>query len=140
MELAVQEPSAIAGGFGCLVAALIGLAHAGPASPSALRVQAPPVGVGDMIAFDGSRSFGGLNRKRLLVHRPDQFACVLDLGVLASEPGSFIVEEAAPRQVRAIRLHWCGPRTSDDAADCGRSPDLILDEAELRLLARLQQD
>jgi hypothetical protein len=136
----VREYGATARGFGYLTAAAIGLTLAVPAARPASVGQSGEPQVGDMIVVGGTPVSRALRDVRLLVHRPHQYACVLNFAVLGQNAGSLIVEATAPWHLRAMRLHWAGRRTSDDAADCGRSADLILDQAEVRLLLRMQQD
>ena len=81
---------------------------------------------------DGSAS----GHHALLAHRPGQFGCVLDLDVLRRSGGSLVVDgkpEAAGPDT--WRLHWAGERTSRDMADCGQEAELILNAADLRMLA-----
>ncbi len=91
--------------------------------------------VGDIIAFDSARDVPPDHDARLLVHRPNQFACVLDLSTLKRTGGSLIVEARMSGDARAIRVHWAGGRTSADAADCGETADLIVDRRDIDLLA-----
>jgi hypothetical protein len=91
--------------------------------------------VGDIITFDYARDSPMANDARLLVHRPGQFACVLDVNVLKVNGGSLIVEARMPGETRAIHLHWAGGKTSADTADCGPTADLIVDHRDIDILA-----
>jgi hypothetical protein len=91
--------------------------------------------VGDIITFDTIHPPPLLNDVRLLVHRPDQFACVLDLNTIRQGGGSLIVEARIPGETRAFHLHWAGGRTSTDTADCGQTADLIVDHHDVDVLA-----
>jgi hypothetical protein len=90
--------------------------------------------LGDMLAFDPdpniSESELGL---RLLVHRAHQFGCVLDMNTIRHVGGSLIIESRNPAGL--YHLHWAGPRTSPDNADCGTRADLIVDAKDLARLA-----
>jgi hypothetical protein len=91
--------------------------------------------VGDIITFDFARDSPLGTDTRLLVHRPDQFACVLDINTLKQNGGSLIVEARMPGETRAVQLHWAGGKTSPDMADCGPSADLIVDHHDVEILA-----
>ena len=91
--------------------------------------------VGDIITFEAASDNPMAQDTRLLVHRHDQFACVLDVNTLKKSGGSLIVEGRTPGETRAIQLHWAGERTSADTADCGREADLIVDRRDMDILA-----
>jgi hypothetical protein len=90
--------------------------------------------VGDILAFVPSSSVSGEEDTRLLVHRRDQFGCVLDLNVLRRSGGSLIVETEIDG-AKNFRVHWAGDRTSADTGNCGSDADLIVDHRELKILA-----
>jgi hypothetical protein len=91
--------------------------------------------VGDILAFVPARPMAGGDRTRLLVHRPDQFGCVLDLGVLRRSGGSLIVETETGGDTGDFRVHWAGSRTSSDTANCGNNADLLIDRRDFDILA-----
>jgi hypothetical protein len=91
--------------------------------------------VGDIIAFTPTSTAPAAVPTHLIVHRPDQFGCVLDLGVLARSGGSVVVESQTIGQAAGFRVHWAGPRTSADSGDCGSDTDLLIDHHDLDVLA-----
>jgi hypothetical protein len=91
--------------------------------------------VGDILAFVPSTSMPDGDTTRLLVHRPGQFGCVLDLAVLRRSGGSMVVETEVGVDASNFRVHWAGTRTSNDNANCGGSADLIIDRRDLGILA-----
>jgi hypothetical protein len=110
------------------------LAAAGAINVVSIMAQSGPT-VGDIIAFDTRRDAPLENNARLLVHRPDQYACVLDLNTIRQSGGSLVVEARMPGESRAFQLHWAGDRTSSDTADCGRMADLIVDHRDMDAIA-----
>jgi hypothetical protein len=97
------------------------LAHAGPQ-------------VGDILAFVPARTTPSGGDTRLLVYRPDQFGCVLDLDVLRRSGGSLVVE-AKTGGGGNFGVHWAGVRTSNDTANCGNNADLLIDRRDFNILA-----
>jgi hypothetical protein len=93
--------------------------------------------VGDILTFAPSSVVPSDNGVRLLVHRQDQFGCVLDLNVLRHSGGSLIVETETETDGGAgnLGVHWAGNRTSADTANCGSDADLIVDRRDLTILA-----
>lgn len=91
--------------------------------------------VGDIIAFEPSRDTPPEVEARVVVHRLDQFGCVLDLNTIRQTGGSLIVEARLFGEGDSFKLHWAGERTTADSGDCGQSADLILDHADLDNLA-----
>jgi len=110
------------------------LAGAGVASLEAARVGIGPR-VGDMITFDMSDEARVEPGVRLLVDRPNQFACVLDLDTIAHHGGSLVLEARLFAESHAFFLHWAGEKTSSDAGDCGKDADLIVDRRDMDVLA-----
>jgi hypothetical protein len=55
----------------------------------------------------------------------DQRRCLLQPAVMATAPGSLIVE-ARSADGRSFRAHWAGGPTSDRAHDCGNGADLTI--------------
>jgi hypothetical protein len=115
-------------GFGCTLFAL-GAMNA----VAAMMHKAPRIG--DIVSFTPSADRPVEPGTRLIVHRPDQFGCVLDLRVLRHSGGSLVVEGQATDAAGSFRVHWAGARTSADTANCGNNADLILERQELDILA-----
>jgi hypothetical protein len=91
--------------------------------------------VGDILAFVPSPVVSADDDARLLVHRQNQFGCVLDLSVLRHSGGSLIVETEIGGGASNFRVHWAGQRTSADTGNCGSDADLVVDRRELNVLA-----
>ena len=91
--------------------------------------------VGDILAFVPSTTEPGESGTRLLVHRRNQFGCVLDLNVIRRSGGSLIVETEAGGGAGNFRVHWAGDRTSAGTENCGIDADLIVDRSDLNILA-----
>jgi hypothetical protein len=96
--------------------------------------------IGDIVSFAPSDGAPSADQPvepavRLIVHRPNQFGCILDLNVLRRSGGSVVVESQVTEAVGSFRVHWAGTRTSADNANCGTDTDLILDGQELNILA-----
>jgi hypothetical protein len=90
--------------------------------------------IGDIISFSASATQPAQDGTRLIVHRQDQFGCVLDLNVLRQSGGSLVVE-SQDVMAGGFSVHWAGERTAADGGNCGDSSDLILDRRELDILA-----
>lgn len=101
---------------------IIGLAHVTPH-------------VGDIIAFTPPSEEANEPGTRLLVHRRDQFGCVLDLDVLRHSGGSLIVETDISGDGRNFGVHWAGDGTSADTGNCGTDADLLVDRSDMNILA-----
>ena len=91
--------------------------------------------VGDIIAFTPSVRAPAVAATRLIVHRPDQFGCILDLNVLVHAGGSLVVEAQTADSAISYRVHWAGEHTSADSGNCGSDTDLIIDHHDLDVLA-----
>jgi hypothetical protein len=121
-----------------LLPAIIGLAClsliVGAASAIAAMTHATPR-VGDIVAFTPVAGQPVEGSTRLIVNRPNQFGCVLDLGIIRRSGGSLVVESEMTDAAGSFRVHWAGQRTSSDTGNCGDHADLILDGMELDLLA-----
>ena len=91
--------------------------------------------VGDIIAFTPSGAQPVADATRLIVHRPEQYGCMLDLGIMRQSGGSLVVESEIIGAAGSFRVHWAGARTGAGIADCGNDADLILDRRELDTLA-----
>jgi hypothetical protein len=106
----------------------------GAASAIAAMTHAVPR-VGDIVSFTPNADQPVEGSTRLIVHRPGQFGCVLDLGILRRSGGSLVVEGEMTGAAGSFRVHWAGPRTAADTGNCGDHADLVLDGPELDLLA-----
>ncbi len=95
----------------------------------------PEPRIGDIIAFTPSTAVSPLAVTRLIVHRQDQFGCVLDLSTLLHSGGSLVVESQTAGDTAAYHVHWAGSRTSADPGNCGSDADLIVDHRDLDILA-----
>jgi hypothetical protein len=91
--------------------------------------------IGDIVSFTASTEQTVGDGTRLIVHRTDQFGCILDLSSLRRSGGSLVVESQINETAGSFRVHWAWERTSADNANCGAQADLILDEQELNKLA-----
>jgi hypothetical protein len=91
--------------------------------------------IGEIVSFIPSADQSDEDGVRLIVHRPDQFGCVLDLSILRRSGGSLIVERQVTKPAGRFQVHWAGERTAADTGNCGKSADLILDRRELDILA-----
>jgi hypothetical protein len=91
--------------------------------------------IGDIVSFVPAANPPVEDGVRLIVHRRDQFGCILDLDILRQSVGSLIVESQASEAVGRFQVHWAGERTAADTGNCGKSADLILDGQQLDILA-----
>ncbi len=92
--------------------------------------------VGDILVFAPSAVVPvGDDDTRLLVHRQDQFGCVLDLNVLRRSGGSLVIETEIGGNTKNFRVHWAGDRTSGDTGNCGADANLVIDHRDLSILA-----
>jgi hypothetical protein len=91
--------------------------------------------VGDMVAFNPARPSPFDGTTHLTAVRPNRETCVLDMAVLQRSGGSLVVEERGAGPNRFYRLHWAGPRTSDDATNCGSDADLRLSQTDMNTIA-----
>ena len=90
--------------------------------------------VGHIVAFQESATVGSDADTSLAVHRQDRSDCVIDLNVIRRFGGSLVVETQIG-DTGMFRVHWAGPRTSNDSGDCGSDADLMVDRHELDILA-----
>jgi hypothetical protein len=92
-------------------------------------------GVGDIVTFrpGGPSLFD--SAARLTADREGQASCVLDLGLMQKSGGSLVVEQRGAATDRFYRAHWAGPRTSEDATNCGTEADLVLSRTDMAALA-----
>jgi hypothetical protein len=94
--------------------------------------------VGDIVSFDPmdsmSRDMQALLPAMLADDRPG-VACVLDVRTIHANGGSVIIEAREPRADFAYRVHWAGPRSSNDGSNCGSSADLLVNLEDIEVLA-----
>jgi hypothetical protein len=91
--------------------------------------------VGDVIAFQTDHAAGIDTDARLEVARTDQPGCRLDVATIRQSGGSVVVEQRRSADPRLYQVHWSGPLTSSDGADCGTSADLLLRDTDMEVLA-----
>lgn len=98
-----------------------------------LARQAAEMGpqVGDMVAFNPARSSPFESTAHLTAERSAQVSCVLDMAVLQRSGGSLVVEQRGVGPDRLYRLHWAGPRTAEDATNCGSDADLLVSRTDM---------
>ena len=90
--------------------------------------------VGHIVAFEASAKVGSDAATSMVVHRRDRSDCVIELNVIRRVGGSLVVETQIGG-TGMFRVHWAGPRTSNDSADCGSDADLIVGRHDLDILA-----
>ena len=90
--------------------------------------------VGDIVAFTATPNGPTAAGTRVIVHRRDQFGCVLDVNVLRGSGGSLVIEGRIAHS-SSFHVHWAGPRTTADFGNCGTHADLVLDDRDLDALA-----
>ncbi len=91
--------------------------------------------VGDIVTFVASPVALNGDKTRLLVHRDDQFGCVIDLNVLRHGVGSLVIESRPATKASNFRVHWAGARTSSDSGNCGSDANLVVDRLDLNILS-----
>jgi len=119
---------------------VVAIALAGMAGTVGLIRQVGELGpkVGDIVTFDPLSSLARDIRARLPAMAADDrpgVACVLDVRSMHAYGGSVVIEAREPRRSFPYRVHWIGQHTSNDAADCGPSADLLLNLEDIRTLA-----
>ena len=117
-----------------LLPALLGATAAVAAATVVNLMSAMAMGnakIGDIIAFEPSHDILTDAETRIVVHRPDQFGCVLDLNTIRQVGGSLVIEAQLSSEGNSFRLHWAGERTASGSGDCGQSADLIVDHPDL---------
>ncbi|HEX2943012.1 MAG TPA: hypothetical protein VHO91_18315 [Rhodopila sp.] len=100
-----------------------------------VRLAHPIFRIGDILRFQPSGMAESGAGTRLMVHRSDQFGCVLNLDVLRLSGGSLIIEGQAAEAGGDYRVHWAGLRTSRDSADCGSDAEIVVGSGDLAVLA-----
>lgn len=109
-----------------LIAAIIGVSLRQAASRRAIT--------GDIIRLVPRQRPVHHHTARITAHIIDDAAdrpCMFDLRVVERSGGSIVVDATQFDPALSYHVHWAGPRTSNDADDCGQtaelrvSPDLI---------------
>jgi hypothetical protein len=98
-----------------------------------VRLSVTTPHVGDIVAFTPVEIAPMDDGTRLLVNRPNQFGCVLDMNVLRRLGGSVVIETQLG--TGSFKAHWAGSRTSDDPGNCGGEADLIVNHVDMDVLA-----
>lgn len=91
--------------------------------------------VGDLIAFNATGV--PMRGKQIAVSTKAHSQCILDLGILRSNGGSFSIEAAKDQQ--RFDVHWAGLHTTTGPGDCGPSAELVLSAQQIRLLTVTSQ-
>jgi hypothetical protein len=118
-----------------MLGALIGILLASSvAMVSAARTLDIAPKVGDILVFKhGARLPSDWD---FTVTTSQAVGCVLTPAVMAADGGSLVVEQRYDG-ASIYHVHWAGGRTSNGAADCGRSADLVVKREELQLLSNV---
>jgi len=93
---------------------------------------------GDMISFDPASGIVNATRSPITAVKVGSLpaiSCTLEPRVMQASGGSLMIESTQLKPDFSYHVHWAGVRTSDDAADCGISADLLLSAADLSTLA-----
>jgi hypothetical protein len=127
-------------GLGTVLLGVVAVALAGMVGTIGLLHQVGALGpkVGDLISFDPLAPISADMRARLPAMAADDrpgVACVLDVRTIHANGGSIVIEAEEPRPRFGYRVHWAGPRTSNGAADCGTSADLLVNPEDIEILA-----
>ena len=93
--------------------------------------------VGDVIRFDPSGRMPVDLTTQIDAKRVNAAGCVLDMDTIHRAGGSLVIEQRLPgaEDTARYRVHWAGSRTANDAGNCGRRADLMLDDSNLDVLA-----
>jgi len=91
--------------------------------------------VGDIVTFKPDQISRSDSNARLTADRPLQTSCVLDVSVMKRSGGSLVVEQRGAVTDQFYHAHWAGPRTTEDATNCGSEADLVLSRADMTALA-----
>ena len=127
-------------GLGSVLLGMAALTLAGMVGTIGLIHQVDQLGpkVGDLISFDPLAPISADMRARLPAMAADDrpgVACALDVRTMHANGGSVIIEAREPRARFGYRVHWAGPRTSNDPVDCGSSADLLMNLEDIEVLA-----
>jgi hypothetical protein len=127
-------------GAGTVLLSILAIGLAGMVSTMTLIHQVGEFGpaIGDIVAFDPLDPISRDQHQRLAAMPADDkpgVACVLDVRAMHANGGSLIIEGREPGSVFGYRVHWAGRHSSDDAADCGASADLMVSLEDVEVLA-----
>ena len=128
------------GGAGTVLLGTAAVALAGMVGTIGLIRQVGELGpkVGDIVTFDPMDQMSRDVRARIAAIPADAtpgVACALDVRVMQANGGSVIVEARQPTAGFGYRIHWSGEHSSNDAADCGTTADLLVNLDDLETLA-----
>jgi len=128
------------GGAGTILLGIAAVALAGMVGTIGLIRQVGELGpkVGEIVAFDPMDQMSRDTRARIAAIPADDkpgVACALDVRVMHANGGSVIVEAREPSASFGYRVHWSGERSSNDAANCGATADLLVNLDDLETLA-----
>ncbi len=127
-------------GAGTVLLGIVAVALAGMVGTMGLINQVGEFGpkVGDIVAFEPLDPISSDMRARLpamLASGRSGVACVLDVRAMHANGGSMVIESREPGTNFSYRVHWAGPRSSNDSTDCGASADLLLNLEDVEVLA-----
>ena len=127
-------------GLGSVLLGMAALALAGMVGTIGLLQHVGDLGpkVGDIISFDSQASFPRDMTARIDVTKAGVAhgaGCVLDVTTMHAAGGSLVIEARQPHGQPDYRVHWAGRHSSNDAADCGSSADLLLNQDNIQILA-----
>lgn len=128
------------GGAGTALLGMAAVLLAGVVGTIGLIQQASELGpkVGDIVTFDPMDQMSR-NMPALIAAIPADntpgVACALDVRVMHANGGSVVVEAREPGSSFGYRVHWSGVHSSNDAADCGATADLLVSLDDLEILA-----
>ena len=127
-------------GAGTVLLGIVAVALAGMVGTIGLISQVGELGpkVGDIVSFEPLDPISRDMRARLPAMPADgkpNVACVLDVRTMHASGGSVVIESREPGTGFNYRVHWAGPRSSNDGADCGASADLLLNLEDIEVLA-----
>lgn len=102
---------------------------------AATRIEIGPQ-VGDILVFrQGARMPPDWEFTVMITAVPTA-TCSLRPNIMAAEGGSLVVEQRL-QSPRTFQVHWAGIRTNTGGSDCGRSAELVVSNADLRLLSNV---
>jgi hypothetical protein len=127
-------------GAGTVLLGIVAIALAGMVGTMSLINQVGEFGpkVGDIVAFEPLDPISSDMRARLSampVGGRSDAACTLDVRAIHANGGSVVVEAREPGTSFSYRVHWAGPRSSNDGSNCGASADLLLNVEDIETLA-----
>ena len=97
--------------------------------------------LGDIIVFHRDQRIIGDQSEDLVAvvadaaGGPTQRTCRLQPKTMEAGGGSLIIEARDPGSLNHYRVHWAGPRSSNDGTNCGASADLLLNVEDIETLA-----